>query len=163
VKRTGAGALVIAAVLGAGAGFLIDQLLTAAGRATFNPTIALSLLLVAIGVIIVALAIPIRRATRGTSTAPVDPFRALRIAVLSKASSLVGAALGGVGVGMLLFLLTRPVAPSLGSVGTVVTLVVSAALLMVAGLVAEQLCTIRKDDDDEQPGPDDSGFTSGSH
>ena len=158
MTRTGPGVLAIAALLGAGAGFLTDQLLTGAGRATLNPTIALSLLLIAIGVVVLALAIPIRRATRGTATAPLDPFRALRIAVLAKASSLVGAAVGGVGIGLLLFVLTRPVSPSLGSVGTVVTLVVSAGLLMIAGLVAEQLCTIRKDDDDEQPRPDDAGF-----
>ena len=34
-------------------------------------------------------------------------------------------------------------------------------LLVAAGLVAEYLCTIRKDDDDEQPGGIDPGF--GAH
>ena len=163
MRRTSAGVLVLAAVLGAGVGFLLDQVLTGAGRPTFSPTIALSLLLIAMGVIVVGLAVPIRRATRGPVAAPVDPFRALRIAMLAKASSILGAALAGVGVGLLLFLLTRPVEPSLGSWGTVVALAVSAALLMVAGLVAEQLCTIRKDDDDEQPGPDDAGLHPGAH
>ncbi len=163
MRRTGPTALVLAAILGLGAGFLIDQLLTAAGRATLNPTVALSLLLIAIGVVVLALAIPIRRATRGASGAPVNPFRALRIAVLAKASSILGAVVGGAGIGLLLFLLTRPVTPSIESLGTVATLAVSAALLMVAGLIAEQLCTIRKDDDDEQPGADDPGFPPRVH
>lgn len=163
MRRTGPAVLALAAVLGAGVGFLIDQLLTAAGRATFSPTVALSLLLIAMGVIVVGLAVPIRRATRGPVAAPVDPFRALRIAMLAKAASILGAALGGVGIGLLLFLLTRPVAPSLGSWGTVAAQTVSAALLMVAGLVAEQLCTIRKDDDDQQPGADDAGLPPGAH
>lgn len=163
MRRTGPASLTLAAVLGAGLGFLIDQLLTAGGRATLSPTIALSLLLIAIGVIVLALAIPIRRATRGTSSVPLNPFRALRIAVLAKASSLVGAVSGGVGIGLLLFVLTRPVSPSLGSLGTVVALTVSGAILMGAGLVAEQLCTIRKDDDDEQPGAENPGFHPDVH
>ena len=36
-------------------------------------------------------------------------------------------------------------------------------LLVAAGLVAEYLCTIRKDDDDEQPGGVDPGFGAHSH
>jgi uncharacterized protein (DUF697 family) len=74
--------------------------------------------------------------------------------MLAKASSIVGAAIGGVAVGLLVFLVTRPVAPSLGSMGTIIATAISGAILVVAGLVAEHLCTIRKDDDDEQPGGD---------
>ncbi len=38
--------------------------------------------------------------------------------------------------------------------GTTIATAVCGALLVTAGLVAEHLCTIRKDDDDEQPGGD---------
>ena len=48
--------------------------------------------------IVVALALPIRRATRGTLAAPVNPFWALRIAILAKASSIVGAGLAVAGL-----------------------------------------------------------------
>ena len=99
--------------------------------------------------VLVALAIPIRRATQATTASAVNPFRALRIAMLAKASSIVGAAFTGVGVGLLIFLATRPVAPSIGSMGTIIATAVCGAILVVAGLVAEHLCTIRKDDDDE--------------
>jgi len=108
-------------------------------------------------------AIPIRRATRGTGVATVNPFRAVRIAMLAKASSIVGAVVGGMALGLILFLLTRPVTPSLGSMGTTIATAVSAALLVTAGLVAEHLCTIRKDDDDEQPGGNDPGLTPRIH
>ena len=37
------------------------------------------------------------------------------------------------------------------------------ALLVAAGLIAEHLCTIRKDDDDEQPGDPGPGFDAHSH
>ena len=163
MKRTGAGVLIIAAVLGVAAGFLVDQLLTSAGNPTFTPAVTLPILLVLLGVVVIALAIPIRRATHGTSQAKVDPFRAVRIAMLAKASSIVGAAIGGLGAGLWIFLATRPVTPSLGSLGTVIATTVSGALLVAAGLVAEHMCTIRKDDDDEQPGGDDSGLEPRIH
>ena len=38
--------------------------------------------------------------------------------------------------------------------GTIIATAVCGVLLVIAGLVAEFLCTIRKDDDDEQPGGD---------
>jgi hypothetical protein len=154
VKRTGAGILIVAAILGAAAGFALDQLLTSSGRSTFTPASTLPVLLLALGVIVVALAVPIRRATRGTAERAVNPFRAVRVAMLAKASSIVGGALGGFALGLLVFLLTRPVTPSLGSMATIIATAVCGALLIAAGLVAEHLCTIRKDDDDGQRGGD---------
>ena len=107
MNRTGPAVLAIAAVLGAGVGFAVDQALTASGNATFTPTPALPILLAMLGALSLALAIPIRRATRGRGQGPVDPFRAVRVAMLAKAASIVGAAVGGISVGLLVFLLTR--------------------------------------------------------
>ncbi|HWL79112.1 DUF3180 family protein [Microbacterium sp.] len=163
MKRTSAGMLVVAAVIGIGVGFLIDQVLTATGRPTFTPAVTLPILLVLLGAVVVALAVPIRRAIHGKSGQPVNPFRAVRIAMLAKASSIVGAAVGGIGVGLALFLVTRPVTPSLGSMGTILATAAAGALLIGAGLVAEHLCIIRKDDDDEQPGGEDPGLEAHHH
>ena len=157
MTRTSPAVLVIATVLGAGAGFLLDQLLTSTGNATFTPMVSLPILLALLGVLVIALAIPIRRATRGRAAAPLDPFRAVRVAMLAKAASVVGAAVGGIGIGLLLFLLTRPVIPSLGSMGTIIATIVACAVLVAAALIAENLCTIRKDDDDDHPGTGASG------
>ncbi|MCP2635361.1 DUF3180 domain-containing protein [Microbacterium sp. HD4P20] len=154
MKRTGAGVLLVAAVLGMAAGFALDQLLTSMGRPTFTPAVTLPILLVMLGVLVIVLAIPIRRATRSGTSGAINPFRAVRVAMLAKASSIVGAAIGGLGAGLLIFLVSRPVPPSLGSLETVIATAVSGAVLVVAGLVAEHLCTIRKDEDDEQPGVD---------
>lgn len=162
MKRTGAGVLVVAAVVGAVIGFGVDQLLTGAGRATFTPSLLLPVLLVLLGVADILFALPIRRAITGADPTPVDPFRAVRVAMLAKASSVVGAVVAGVAAGLLLFLLTRPVAP-VGSVVAVVATLVTALVLLAAALVAERLCTIRKDDDDEQPGPPDPGFGLSHH
>jgi hypothetical protein len=156
VKRTGPGILIAAAVVGVAAGFILDQLLTASGRPTFTPAVSLPILLVLVGGLAIALAIPIRRATRGRGATIVNPFRALRTAMLAKASSIVGAVFAGFGAGLAIFLLTRPSEPSVGSLGAVIATAVCGAALVAAGLVAEHLCTIRKDDDDEQPGDDDN-------
>ncbi|WP_308492665.1 DUF3180 family protein [Microbacterium terrisoli] len=151
MKRTHPASLIVAAVLGVGAGFVLDQVLTAAGRSSFTPMVSLPVLLAAVGVVVVLLAVPIYRATHGSSSAPINPFHAVRIAMLAKASSLVGAVFGGLGLGLLLFVLTRPADPSVGSVSALIATVLCAAVLIAAGLVAEHLCTIRKDDDDEHP------------
>jgi hypothetical protein len=154
VKRTGAGILSIAALIGVAAGFLLDHGLTVSGRPTFVPAVSLAIMLILLGGITLALAWPIRQATRTTASAPVNPFRALRVAILAKAASLVGAGVAGFAVGLGAYLLTRPVDPPLGSLGTIIATAVCAAVLVVAALVAEHFCTLPKDDDDEHSGSD---------
>lgn len=163
MRRTRPAVLVAAVLVGAVVGFGVDQLLTGAGQATFTPSLLLPVLLVLLGAATVMFALPIRRAITGRSPEPVDPFRAVRIAMLAKASSIVGAIMAGLAAGLLSFLLTRPVAP-VGSVVAVLTTLVASLVLLAAALVAEHLCTIRKDDDDEHPGPPtDPGFGLSHH
>ena len=158
MKRTRPVAIAVAVVIGVFLGFVIDQVLTASGRPTFTPSFLLPILLVLLGIALVLFALPIRRAIVGSTPTPVDPFRAVRIAMLAKASALVGAVVAGVAGGLLAFLLTRPVTPSLGSTGAVIAAIVGGLVLVAASLVAEHLCTIRKDDDDEHPGPPEPGY-----
>ncbi|WP_299091106.1 DUF3180 domain-containing protein [uncultured Microbacterium sp.] len=158
MKRTGTAVLFGAGILGVVLGFGVDQLLTATGRPTFTPSILLPILLIMLAAATVLMALPIRRAITGASTTPVDPFRSLRVAMLAKASAIVGAVVAGVGLGLLAFLFTRPVSPSLGSSGAVIAAIVGGIVLLIAGVIAERLCTIRKEDDDDQPGPADPGF-----
>ena len=162
MKRTSVTVLVLAGIAGAIVGFGVDQLLTGSGRPTFTPSLLLPVLLVLLGVADVLFALPIRRAITGRDRTPVDPFRAVRVAMLAKASSIVGAVVAGLAAGLLAFLLTRPVAP-VGSVVAVVATFVGALVLLAAALLAEHLCTIRKDDDDERPGPDEPGLGLSHH
>ncbi len=163
MTRTSPGILLALAGIALAAGFGFDQLLTAAGQPTFTPLVTLPVLLLALSAIVVVLAVPIYRRSRGHSALPINPFRALRIAVLAKASSLLGAVGAGFGAGLALFVLTRPVVPPLGSWSTQLATLVAGVVLVVAGLVAEHLCTIRKDDDDEHPGGTDPGVGAPSH
>lgn len=152
MRRTSPWTLVVAGVLGIGVGFAVDQALTAAGRATFTPHAMLPVFLVLLGAACLALALPVRRAVRGGAGArPLDPFRTLRIAMLAKASSIVGAAIGGVGAGLSVFVATRPAPPSLGSIAPTLATALAGVVLVAAAMIAERACMIREDDDDEHP------------
>ena len=51
MKRTGAGILTIAVIIGAAVGFILDTLLTAMGRPTFSPAASLPTILALLGVV----------------------------------------------------------------------------------------------------------------
>jgi len=151
MKRTSATVLLILAAIGGGVGFLIDHLLTVAGRATFTPSGFLPVLLLLLAAAALAVAWPVRRSVRGQSPGRIDPFRALRAATLARASSLLGAIMAGLGGGLGVFLLSRPIDPQVGSIVAMAALVTSSLALVAAALVAEQFCTLPKDPDDRQP------------
>lgn len=162
MKRTSVAVLVILALAGGGIGYLVDHLLTVGGRATFAPSAWLPLLLVLLAAAVIALAWPVRRSVRGGSRTRIDPFRAMRAATLARASSLLGAIMTGFASGLLAFLLSRPVAPQVGSIVSMAALVASSLVLIAAALVAEQFCTLPKDPDDRQPDDPAAGADAGS-
>lgn len=147
-------------LLGGGGGFLLDQLLTAAGLATFTPSLLLPVLLMLIAAASLGVAWPVRRSVR--SGVRIDPFRAFRAATLARASSLLGAIMAGFGAGLLGFLLSRPVVAQVGSIVAMLALIGSATFLVIAALVAEQFCTLPKDPDDSAP-RDRAPETGGGH
>lgn len=163
MKRTSAPVLFGAAVIGLIVGFGIDQVLTAMSRPTFTPAYTLPIALVVIAAGVLILALPIRRAKRTPGAARVDPFRAVRVAVLARASSLLGAGIGGAALGLAAFVLSRPVAAQVGSITVILVTVAASAVLVAAALVAESFCTLPKDDDDDSPGPDDAGAAPADH
>ena len=71
----------------------------------------------------------------------VDPARAVRVLALAKASSHAAALMGGFVLGVLAFVMTRPVVVD-ALVRDVVLAVAGAAVLLVAGLVAESWCAL---------------------
>lgn len=149
MRRTSAGVLAVLALLAAGVGFLLDHLLTAGGRTTFTPSLLLPVLLLLIAAAALGVAWPVRRSVR--SGIRIDPFRAIRAATLARASSLLGAIMAGFGAGLLVFLLSRPIDPQVGSTVAMLALIGSAIVLVIAALVAEQFCTLPKDPDDSEP------------
>lgn len=150
MTRTRPLTLIIAAVAGVASAFALDSLLATRGLAVVVPPISLSVALVLIGVLLVALAWPVRRAAKGERR--IDPFYALRVVVLAQASAVAAALLTGASAGILLYLVTRAVVP-LGSSLAAGGSIVSAVLLVVAALVAEHWCALPPDDPTEEATP----------
>jgi hypothetical protein len=153
MKRTNLSTLILLAVLGGVGGAFLETALAASGTPVIIPPYTLAFALAAIGVIVILLAVPIRRHTRGKSHAPIDPYYATRVLMLAKACALSGALLTGIGIGVTIYLLTRSNVPGVGSVGSAIATVVGAAVLLTGGLIAEHMCTIPPgDDEDDDPG-----------
>lgn len=138
--------LVVLAAAGAVVGFLAQRALGAVGVQKLLPEFTLAITLVLIAVIVVALAVPVRRATRDAGRR-VDPFYATRVVLLAKACSVAGALLAGAAAGMVIELLARPVSVSEG-LWRMSAMLVAAIVVLVAGLVAEALCVVPPDDDE---------------
>ncbi|TFD54410.1 DUF3180 domain-containing protein [Cryobacterium frigoriphilum] len=144
--------LIALGLLGFVLGLLVEIAAAASGRAIIVPPVTLPLTLIVVGVVVVLLAWPIRQVTRGRGRRLVDPFRAMRVAVLAKASSLSGSLVAGAGAGIVAFILTRSVVPAVTSVWLAIATALGAGILLAGGLVAEKFCTLPPDDDESQPG-----------
>lgn len=152
MNRTSPLALVLLGVVGAVVAGVLQFALVAGGRPILVPPVTLPVGVVAIGVILIALAVPIRRMTRGTISAPVDPFYATRVVTLAKAAALGGALLTGAGAALVISILTRPLLPAVGSIAVTVASAIAAGILLACGLIAEYMCRIPPSDDDEDDG-----------
>ncbi|MCU1558839.1 MAG: hypothetical protein JWN09_2834 [Microbacteriaceae bacterium] len=152
MRRTSTITLILLAVLGGVVSGFLETALTVSGRPIIVPPLTLAIALAAIGGIVISLAVPIRRLTKGKAKGPIDPFYATRVLVLAKASALCGALLTGFGMGIGIYLLTRSVL-QVNSVGLAVATIIGSGVLLAGGLIAEQMCRIPPgDDDDDDPG-----------
>lgn len=150
MKRTHFSTLLAFVLGGTVIGYLGDLAIVSTGAKALVPPLSLPITLVGVAVIVVLLAWPIRRAVKGKATKHLDPFRAMRVAVLAKACSLSGALVLGVGLGIGLFLLTRSVVAPAGTVWLAFATAIGAALLLAGGLLAEWFCTLPPDDPDSE-------------
>jgi hypothetical protein len=149
VKRTRPFIPVLLAIVGGGIGWLLQIILAASGAAAATPPFTFGLSLAVIGVLVVIFAVPVRRAVRDRDNHRVDPFYATRVVVLAKASSIAGSLLFGASVAIAGYLLSRPVVAAVGSLFTSGAAVLGAVVLLVCGLIAENMCSIPPDDEDK--------------
>jgi hypothetical protein len=152
VTRTRPATLVLLAVIGTVVGFLLQIALMAASAPKFRPEFTFGATLALIGIVVVVLAVPVYRATHGPLRNPVDSFYATRVVVLGKASGLAGALLSGLGIGLAIELLIHSGTTATDTVLRVIAALGGAVLLLAGGLVAEFLCRVPpQDDDDDHP------------
>ncbi|WP_353987214.1 DUF3180 domain-containing protein [Ruicaihuangia caeni] len=147
MKRTGPVSLLVLAVIGLAAGIMLDTGLAAAGRPVFVPPITLAVALALIGAVLVALARPVRKAVKARTLNAIDPFYAIRVLVLAKASSLAGSLIGGFGIGVIVYLLSRSVVAAGGAVLLSAASVVGGAALVTGALIAERMCSLPPGDE----------------
>ena len=145
--------LVLYAVIGAAVGWLLEAVLDSNGFGVLVPPFSLAITVAVIGAFVVVLAIPVRRAVRERKTHRVDPFYATRVVVLAKASSIFGSLLLGAALGILVFVLTRTTITGVGSIFPSTAAVIGSIVLLVCGLVGENMCSIPPDDKND--GDDD--------
>ncbi len=151
MRRTNPGLLVALVLFGAAVGFALQTTLAALSIAKLRPEYTLAVSLLLIGLLVVALAIPVRRAVRGVNRQPVDPFYATRVVLLAKACAIAGSLLAGLALGFLLDLVLRG-SPASDSFLRVLASLGGSAVLLVGGVVAELLCRVPpRDDDDDHP------------
>lgn len=154
MTRSTPGPLIVIAVLGTVIGILVQVGLAAINLPKLRPEFSLGLVLLLVGAAAVALAVPVRRATRGNPAHRVDPFYATRVVAIAKTAVLAGALIGGVGLGLVIELTIRSVAPGGDAYLRVFSVLGGGIALLVGGLVAESLCTVPPpDDEDRDAGP----------
>ena len=148
MKRTSIPLLVGLVAAGAAVAYLGELFLQRTGGITFVPPYSIDVTLVVVAVGVTVMAVPVRRRITGKRKFPLDPFYAVRVAVLAKASALTGGILMGAGVGILAILLGRPVLPDWSLLLPALGLAVCSLVLVVAGLIAEWMCVLPPDDPD---------------
>jgi Protein of unknown function (DUF3180) len=152
MTRTRPGPLVALGVIGTVISFLLQIGLAAASLPKLRVEYTFAVTIGLIALVIVILAVPVYRATHGPMRQPVDSFYATRVVALAKASSLAGALIVGLGLGLALDLFIRSSTTTGDLVARDLATLGAAILLLAAGLVAEFLCRVPpQDDDDEHP------------
>ena len=152
MKRSSASLIIGSAVAGAVVLYLAEMFSLSRGLDTVQPPLSLAVTLFLAAVLVVLLAVPVRRAVDGKKPVRVDPMYATRVLALAKATVIVGSLGFGAGLGIVLHLVGRPTVPPHVVFGSSVALMLTAALLVIGGIVAEHLCTLPPDDtnNDEQ-------------
>jgi hypothetical protein len=136
--------------------FLAVRLLVANGMAVPASPTNLLVTLAAIAVILLALTIPIWRYkasltqyTKGSRPKRVDPFYAVRVVLLAKASAITGSGFVGWHLGAMIAQLSLPVSFTAALLQNSFGLVAS-VVLTVAAIVAEQICRLPDEPKDNQ-------------
>ena len=153
MKRSHATGMLAVLLVGLVIGFLIEIAFAASGAPIVVPPVTLPLTLVLLGAVVVSLAWQVHQGSRRKALRRIDPFWAMRVAVLSKATSLTGSLLLGAALGIVLYILTRSVVPAVTSLWLAVGTAIGGAVMLTAGLVAEYFCTLPPDDDTDTDEP----------
>jgi hypothetical protein len=113
-----------------------------------------SVLLVAMGLLVLSAGLPVRRFLRGEARKPLSPIRAARTLVLAQAAALTGSALVGWYAGQALHALADLSLPDYHTLlWQLLAACAAGALLTAAGMATQRMCRVdpppREDDRDD--------------
>lgn len=148
VDRTPPLTVIAYAVIGVGAGLLLQVFLSSRGYAAFIPPLSLPVTLAVIGGAVLVVGLVLRRAVTRETGGNVNPFTAVRILAAARAAQFAGALFGGFGAGLALQLLTRSVPAPTATWLPMVLVFGAGVVLLVCGAIAEFLCRVPPDDED---------------
>ncbi len=167
MKKTRPFTIAMVAVIGAAVGWLLEIALVSGGRSMVVPPLTFAAVLIVIAVAVVAVAVPVRRVAKGRTDATgrpatIDPFYATRVLALAKSSILVGGLLAGGTLAVLVYLFSRPVVNN-DSILPAILGFLAATAVLVAGVLAEEMCRIPPKDPDEHLEDGESLPLDGGH
>lgn len=145
MTRTSATTVLLTALIAGVIAWASEGMLVMSGRAALVPPLTLGIALLLLGGALLLVAWPVRQAAHGKRR--IDYRHATSALGFAKASSLVGALLGGAALGALGFFLTRSVVAT-DAVLAVAVAAVGGLVQLAAGLIAEHWCVLPPDDDD---------------
>ncbi len=153
MRRTSAALLFALVVVGGVVGWLLQVGLAAGGSPIFLPPLTSYAVLFVIAVLVLLLGWPVRRSVHGDRAGraraghrPVDPFYAMRVLMLAKASSITGGLGLGFGLALTAYAVSRVAGIATPAFWPCALLAIGALVLMVAGLIAESWCRIPPED-----------------
>lgn len=146
MTRTSATTVLLTALIAGTLAWILEWMLVMGGRAALVPPSTLGIALALLGAILLVLAWPVRQAAQGKRR--IDYRHATSVLGFAKASSLVGAMLGGAALGALGFFVTRMVVAG-DAVLALSVVAVGALVQLGAGLVAEHWCVLPPDEEDD--------------
>lgn len=152
MSRSTPASLIVLGVVGVVAATLVQAGLAAMSLPKLRPELSLGVTLVLVAAAVVALAVPVRRATRGNPQHRVDPFYATRVVVLAKATTLAGALFTGFGLGLVIELFLRASGPGFDAYLRVLSVFGGGVVLLAGALIAELLCVVPPADDEDPDG-----------
>ena len=130
---------------------MASDLFARQGRQVFIAPSSLAFTLPAIAILLMAFAWPMVRyrrdlaaALKSNKTKPVkrvDPFYAVRVLLLAKASAVASSAIMGWQIGVLVYLLSRP-AQAPDSLTRTIVAGIGAAVLLAVALIVERFCRL---------------------
>jgi hypothetical protein len=143
------------------AGYLLSKIITSNGGQVPVTPINLLLTLVAISIILAGFAVPMLRYRRAladqqkNSSSPrpkrLNPFYAVRLLVLAKATAMSGALFTGWHIGVIWMQLSSPVTTD--SIWQNAGGLIASIAMVIVGLVVERICRIKDDGAEPLSGP----------